>query len=71
MPAHAQTDHRRELDREARHADQLRGESGQADPGAEAEQRGCDRQAHRDDRAERDQQDDHGGQQSDPRGSAQ
>ena len=61
----AQADHRRQDRGELRHARERRQDQGEAGPRGEADHRRPDRQAHRDHGAERDQQDDHRGQQAD------
>ncbi len=57
-------DHRGHLRREVRHVLEPAEQGGQRDCGAEAEQRGADRQAHGDHRTERDQQNDHRGEET-------
>ena len=57
VDADAEADHQRQLGGEARHVDHVAGEVDHPDPGAEAEQRGRDREPHRAERSEADQQD--------------
>ena len=67
---HTDPDHRGDLRREIRHADPVGEHKHERDADADAEQRGEDRQAHRQERPERDQQDDHGGDEADGLGPA-
>ena len=67
---HAQADHRRQDRGELRNARERGHDQGEAGPRREADNRRPDRQAHRDHGSERDQQDDHRGQQADRLGRA-
>ena len=67
----AEPDHRGELGGEVGRVDDVREQRDHAEAGAEAEQRGDDRQAHRDQRAERQQQHDDRREQPDGRGDAE
>ena len=58
VDADAEADHRGQLRREVGHRLHTAEQHRQCDAGAESEQRGSDRQAHRHDRTERDDQDD-------------
>jgi hypothetical protein len=64
----AQPDHRGQDRRELRHARERRHDHDQSRPRGETDHRRADRQSHRDDGPERDQQDDHRGQQADQLG---
>ena len=66
----AQPDHRRQDRGELRHGRERRQDQGEAGPRGEADHGRRDRQSHRDHGAERDQQDDHRGQQADQLGRA-
>ena len=68
VDADAEADHRRQLRRELGGVEDVGAEGDQAEADAEREQRGDDRQAHRDQRAEGDQQDDDRGEQADHEG---
>ena len=59
VDADADADHRDRSGREARHVDRAADDEHESDAGPDAEQRGADRQPHREHRPERDQQDDH------------
>ena len=67
VDAHAQPDHRRELGGEVGRVHHVGEQRDRPEAGAEAEQRGDDRQAHRGQRAERQQQHDDRRQQARPR----
>ena len=65
VDADTDADHRHRGGGEVGHVDEVADDEDQRDAGADAEQRGADRQPHREHRPERDQQDDHGGEQPD------
>ena len=65
VDADAEADHRRQLRRELGGVEDVGAERDQAEADAEGEERGEERQAHRHDRAEGEQQDDDRGQQAD------
>ena len=65
VDAHAEADHAAQLGRPARDVDQVGDERHRADAEGEAEERDPDREAHGDDRSERHEQDDGGGDQAD------
>ena len=71
VDADAEADHRGELGGEVGRVDHVREQGDRAEAGAQAEQRGDDRQAHRDQRAEGQQQHDDRRQQPDRRGDAE
>ena len=61
----ADPDHRRDLGRERRDVEHAREQRDHREPDADAEQRGHDRQAHREQRSEREQQDEDRGEDAD------
>ena len=63
-----ETDHRRKLRRELRHHHDVREDADDGEPACDARDRGEDRQPHREDRTERDQEDDDGREQPDELG---
>ncbi len=66
VDADAETDHEGELRREVGGVEDVGAEGDQADPDAEGEESGDDRQSHRHDRAEGEQEDDDRGEHADP-----